>query len=357
MNLSAFVIELLKTNDCVIVPDFGGFIANYLPAASNSSGDQFYPPSKELVFNEKLRKNDGLLVNFVCEREGVGYLEARKMVSEFVSETLFRLENGQRIELEQIGTLHYDPNDHIVFEANDQYQNLRADAFGLGNFHFPHLVTKYNHPVKPVFKDKEPEPQTKRRPVIQYALLALPILAALYFIPKIFLSDLTFKQPNSNSASLSISDSPASKNPVTAVIQPEVKSDAKSDQMFSNNEVKEAIKLDEPSTATVINNPATSTVDSPVADQPQQSAAQSVANEPSSGKFHVVGGCFKIKENADKLVEQLIKKGFHAQVTNLGKSFYRVSVESYETRKEAELALVKLFESEPDADYWLMADK
>ncbi len=355
MNLSAFLVELLKTNDCVIIPDFGGFIANYLPAASNSAGDQFYPPSKELVFNEKLRKNDGLLVHFVCEKEGVGYLEARKMVSEFVAETLFKLENSQRIEFEQIGSLHYDANDHIVFEANDQYQNLRTDAFGLGNFHFPHLVTKYHQPVKPVFKDKEPEQQKRRRPVVQYALLALPILAALYLIPKIFLSDLSFNQPNS--ASLSISDSPASKNPATDVIQPEAKADTKSDQLFSNNEVKEAIKLDEPSTAPVINNPVAPTMDSPTTVQPQQNIAQSVVNESSPGKFHVVGGCFKVKENADKLVEQLIKKGFHAQVTNLNKNFYRVSVESYATRKEAELALVKLFESEPDADYWLMADK
>ena len=101
MTFSVYLIELLKTNDCVIIPDLGGFIANYHSAASNSQGDQFNPPTKDLVFNGKLKKNDGLLVNFICERDCVGYFEAREIVSEFVSECLFKLGNGERIEFDQ----------------------------------------------------------------------------------------------------------------------------------------------------------------------------------------------------------------------------------------------------------------
>ncbi len=356
MNFSVYLIELLKTNDCVIIPDLGGFIANYHSAVTNPQGDQFYPPTKDLVFNGKLKKNDGLLVNFICERECVGYLEAREIVSEFVSECLFKLSNGERIEFEQIGSLHYDQNDHIIFEANSQFDFLRADAFGLGSFHFPHIVNKYIQPVKPVFRDKEPDSQSRRRPVVKYALLIIPILAALYFIPKIFLPDFSFKQPATNTASLAIIDSPVPAKTEILKSSPEVRTEPKLEVPFSSSEVREAVKLSDPST--VQNNAlSTSAVKTPNVDQHEQAIAQTIINEPSNGKYHVVGGCFKVKENADKLAKNLIKQGFHSQVTNLGTNFYRVSVESFSTRKEAEQALVKLFEAEPDADYWLMADK
>jgi cell division protein FtsN len=85
--------------------------------------------------------------------------------------------------------------------------------------------------------------------------------------------------------------------------------------------------------------------------------AQTIVNESPKGKYHVVGGCFKIRENADNLAERLIKQGYPAQVSNLGKFYYRVSVQSFQTRKEAEMALAQLTKSEPETGYWLMADK
>jgi cell division septation protein DedD len=351
MNLSVYLTELLKTNDCVIIPDLGGFIANCKSSVSNAQEDQFFPPSKELIFNAKLKKNDGLLVNYICEKEGIGYLEARKIVSESVSECQYKLENGQKIEFDQIGTLLLDQNEHIAFEAI-QRDFLRTDTFGLDAVHFPPIVNKYNQPPKIVFRDKDPEPHALRRSALKYALLVLPILAALYFIPKIFLREPATQTQNSNTASLSISDSPAAiKSEVVSASE-----SVKADKPVSDKEIKEAVQVAELSTkheSTQVPHKI-ATQKSP---KPVQSIAQTVVNEHSKGKFHVVGGCFKIRENADKLAGQLIKQGYPAQVTNLGKSFYRVSVESFQTRQEAIQAMNRLLSADPKADYWLMADK
>jgi cell division protein FtsN len=84
---------------------------------------------------------------------------------------------------------------------------------------------------------------------------------------------------------------------------------------------------------------------------------QTVVNDSPSSKYHVVAGCFKVRENADKLADQLIKQGYPAQVSNLGKYFFRVSVQSFQTKREAEMALAQLIKSEPETGYWLMADK
>ena len=326
MNLSVYLSELLKTNDCVIIPDLGGVIANYQFAGFDERNDQFTPPSKELIFSGKLIKNDGLLVNYISDREGIGYLEARRIVSEFVSETIFRLENGERIVLENIGNLRYDQNEHLIFEQENKM--IRTDTFGLDSFHFPRLVSKYSQMPKPVFHDKDPEPQKHLHPVLKYALIGIPLFVALYFIPynKVFDSNRLVNQQTSNTASLPINDA----------------------KLINKVEAVKNIPIQNSVT------PAPAVTNAPQAEKP---TPQTVVNESAKGKYHVVCGCFKIRENADKLAERLIKQGYPAQVSNLGKHFFRVSIQSFKSRKEAEMALSQLAKTEPQTGYWLMADK
>jgi cell division septation protein DedD len=357
MNLSIHLYELLKSNDCVIVPDLGGFIANFQPSRYDPQGDHFSPPSKEIIFSGKLKRNDGLLVNYIGEKEGVGYLEARKIVSEFVSECHYKLGNGERIAFEKIGTLNFDGNDLLVFEAEQGF-NIRLDTFGLDSFHFPQLVNKHTQPIKPIFRDKDPEPQKRNRPVVKYLLIGLPILAILYFIPlnkKLKLGE-TRNQPITNTASLTVSDTPA---PLTSDVLVEsqlVASEPNVETKLASKDVKEAamstepVRLTDPSAANLKLPEPTSTF-------PEKTFVLQNSSQRSIGKFHVVGGCFKIKENANKQVEWLIKKGYPAVVSVMGGGFYRVSVESYQTRKEAEQGLVNILEVDPETSYWLMADK
>jgi len=349
MNLSHIVAELLKTNDCVIIPDFGGFIANYHSSGYNERGNQLMPPTKEIIFSGKLKKNDGLLVNYVSEKEGVGYFEARKIVAEFVSENMYKLENGETIELDQIGTLRFDQQDNILFEAN-QLVNIRTDAFGLDTFHFPQLINKFQQPPKAGFRDKEPEPLKRTHPALKYVLVGLPILAILYFIPlKNMLNHGESRVHSiSNSASLSVSDNPVLPNPSAPSEQKSLLPDP---NLESTETVKKEVTLD---TTTPAIDEATV---APKITQPVKAAVSNSLPISVSGKFHVVGGCFKVRENADKLAEKLIKQGYPAMVSKHGRDFFKVTVESFETRKEAEQGLEKILEVDPDTDYWLMADK
>ena len=95
----------------------------------------------------------------------------------------------------------------------------------------------------------------------------------------------------------------------------------------------------------------------PKASVSQNNVVQNSARTAPNCKFHVVGGCFKVKENADKLAEKLIKQGYHAEVSSMGRSFFRVSVESYLTRNDAVQGLSKILEADPETSYWLMVDK
>ena len=60
-ELAQHIEALLLENDCVIIPDFGGFIAHYSPAKIDSDTGQFLPPCRTIGFNAQLILNDGLL--------------------------------------------------------------------------------------------------------------------------------------------------------------------------------------------------------------------------------------------------------------------------------------------------------
>jgi cell division protein FtsN len=188
--------------------------------------------------------------------------------------------------------------------------------------------------------------------------MGLPLLLLIYFIPikKIFNGESPGNQSAPNTASLTVTDSPVVHAPEVAPTTTAVVNEPKAEQNKQAPDVKEEVKLPEPIAATD-HAPAKPAMVEQKAVQPEKSALTPVASAPSKGKFHLVGGCFKIRENADKLAEDLTRKGYHAQVSAMGKGFFRVSVDSYQTRKEAEQALGKLLSTDPEGGYWLMADK
>ena len=80
--------NVLQKKDCVIIPDFGGFVANYLPARLDETSNRIFPPSKHLLFNKNLINNDGLLAHRISAEEGVSYESALEKLSESLTYSL-----------------------------------------------------------------------------------------------------------------------------------------------------------------------------------------------------------------------------------------------------------------------------
>ena len=57
-----YISELLYYHDCVVIPEFGGFITTHKSSILDSNALKIYPPSKQISFNKKLQSNDGLLI-------------------------------------------------------------------------------------------------------------------------------------------------------------------------------------------------------------------------------------------------------------------------------------------------------
>ena len=80
MQLSDHIRTLLRDHDCVIIPDFGGLIAEYAPAHIHPVRHTLAPPAKHVAFNQSLTRNDGLLVDALSGALHVTPTPARQIV-------------------------------------------------------------------------------------------------------------------------------------------------------------------------------------------------------------------------------------------------------------------------------------
>jgi nucleoid DNA-binding protein len=331
MDISSYLIELLRLHECVIVPNFGGFVSNYHPARVDFIHNNFNPPRKDIVFNSKLSKNDGLLVNYISESEGIGYFESRQYVSEFVDELWSRLENGEEVNLKGIGTFHFDKYSKLIFEP-DVTENLLVDVYGMESFNFKQLKSEgYTRPVSR-FSDKDAVRVMFNSRRVKQLLVGVPIILALTLIPlsKNFEKHNLFvnKQAN-NTATLSLIDSTS---PSAA------SEDTGSFDTASYTE----------------NKPVAAAIDSPAEEKVNEIIKEPQIFETSDGtSYHLVGGSFKDRINAEKYHVEMTKKGYRTKVFTLPNGYTRVTINSFYSRKDALEALNYIRENNPNSKIWL----
>jgi hypothetical protein len=131
MNLADHLRPLLRDHDCVIIPDFGGLVAEDTPARVQPGGRHLLsPPTRQVAFNQALTRNDGLLVDALRQHLGLPAAEAREALRQAVA-TLHRdLQTQQRTELPGIGVFRQVAGRGLQFEYTGA-DNLLTAAFGL----------------------------------------------------------------------------------------------------------------------------------------------------------------------------------------------------------------------------------
>ncbi|MCT4613665.1 MAG: SPOR domain-containing protein [Marinifilaceae bacterium] len=173
-EINNYISDLLFVHDCVIIPNFGGFVANHCEATINSQIGSFAPPRKLISFNHNLKNNDGLLVNKLKTIKNISYNEAEKLVDLFVEDIYAKLNSGGKFEFPKIGYCYRNRRNIVVFEPYNQKNHL-VESYGLGSFSF-----EKNEIVKPNYSISKPG--FFRRSIIKYVAIGLPFVIALSFI-------------------------------------------------------------------------------------------------------------------------------------------------------------------------------
>lgn len=136
----AFVIELdrhleilLLSNDCVIVPNFGGFMAHHVEARKDGEDGMLLPPSRTIGFNPKLTINDSLLAQSYVECYDISYPEALVRIEDEVRELVQHLENDGSYELHGIGVVSLNGEGCYEFDPCEAGV-LTPSLYGLSGF-------------------------------------------------------------------------------------------------------------------------------------------------------------------------------------------------------------------------------
>ncbi|MEN8794197.1 MAG: SPOR domain-containing protein [Flavobacteriales bacterium] len=344
-KIDKHIEELLHSHDCVIVPDFGGFITSKQSAYYNKFTSVFHPATKKTLFNKHLVFNDGLLAAKVAEKQELSIEEATQLLIQFKDDCYLKLNEDGRVEVEKVGVLFFDKEKNIQFRQSST--NFLNESFGLSQLKIEKtpekallktaiqleevervtVVKKDRKPEKVVITTASKEPRKKRRVANLVPLLMVPVLAGCFFVMN---KHNAFDQKNLNLATLN----PFSQNSVT---------------YYQPRENK--IDLSVLDTITIIKKEL---VQTPLADNivVENSVAynkeliDSTYVEPkkiiNNGEYHLIIGCFSVKDNAEKLVQKWSDKGYESKIVDKKGRLYRVSVQSFNSRKEAKETLSKI---------------
>lgn len=351
MGIERDIHHLLYTHDCVVVPGFGGFLTHYRPARLDDQRKLVHPPAKDLSFNRHLIRQDGLLSDQFAKREGLDYRAAISAVDQEVGAWKKELDVKGRLEVGRIGTFFRDAESNLQFEP-DKRVNFLKDAYGLRPVAanpvalavptpVKQLVPK---PVKPLTVQVEETPRKSRSFLLAAAVVAILVTGATWITvttggPKGAIWS-GFDLFRTSDAARYVLPSPAA-----SVLEGHVQADAAwapPRDLFGIQQLAIA-GPDEPKVS----------VNMGQAPPKAEAESTAVAMPAVQARYHIIGGCFHDKENADRFISVLQARGFAATLIDVRGGLYRVAYGSYPSRSTA-LEALNAVRKEEAPDAWML---
>lgn len=345
MALERVINDLLYAHDCVIVPGFGGFLTHYRSARLDVRQRLLHPPGKDLSFNRNLLRSDGLLADELARREGLGHEPAKQRITQVVDGWRGRLERDGRLELPLLGTFFLDTERNLQFDP-DRHVNHLKDAYGLRPVPAVPVMRRAAEPA-PVVRTLVPaaaEGNGTRRPAIAWAAAAISAIVFAGGAYVLMRSGMTGAQwsglgPFGPQEPLAY----VPRELPTAPVEP---ADA---PLLLPDTGHGVVRIALPGEDTLALLVYLGAPPAPTA-APDSTA---VAVRTESYRFHVIGGCFSVQENAEGYMSLLRAKGFSPVLVDRKGGLYRVALGSYPDRGMALEALAAARGGEaPEA--WLL---
>lgn len=189
IELSKHIESLLLSNNCVIVPELGGFVTQYIPARFISEEALFLPPYRSVGFNPQLTLNDGLLVQSYMQTYDTNYPETLKLISRAVGQVKGELRHNGEFTFHGIGKLTLGMGGQYDFEplpAGVLSPELYAlDSYRISRLDVPseNPEEKKQKPTKAAKERKKKNNYTLRinKEIVNYATAAV-IAVFFYFL-------------------------------------------------------------------------------------------------------------------------------------------------------------------------------
>lgn len=377
--ITNYLKELLNDNECVIVPGFGAFISKRHSAAIDYANHRFYPPYKEVVFNNKLNNDDDVLNEFISRKENISLVEASEKVQKFVNESVAILDVNFELELSDFGKL-ININGDYIFNAKENV-NVLGDSFGLTEFNYkPVFRTETYQIIKEKIVVEQKEKNTEYTVAIesvepvQHARksrsVLRPFISSVAVFALLFLINWGTGKSDSNMASWN----PFMYSSPNEFFLNLIENQNKEVVEVANAEMTEIVtaqivETEIPETVDVDENPSEEIVASEKSEMVETSTEEIVetetleivevaAPEIVETHYYIIGGSFQAEESAEKCLENIKNKGFEKASTldKNAKGYIRVYYESFADKADALISL-EAIKSEYDESAWLLFQK
>lgn len=319
MLLTRYIQELLYQYECVTIPHFGAFLTRPL-MAKVSDGGNFYPPRKEVTFNQLLKTNDGILAHYVAQKEGLTYENALRLIEKEVSSWKKRLKT-QTLRFPGVGEILLNFDKKITFIP---WGKVNFDTSSFGLTHFKRKLSN-NTIIQPkissLMKNNNddlmftPEKEkTKKSPMLRYAavgIIGIALLASSYYFGDQY------------------------------VTEQRLVAQQKAQQQIEKNVQEATFDLG-----------TLSEIEVSVVSKPVQEATPLDENY-----YSVIAGSFRSIENAEKKVETLNEEGYTAALAQSSPDgLYRAAYGRFTSKKEA-INLLYYIKYTLKEDAWYLEEK
>lgn len=317
---------LLTTHDCVILPDFGGFVATYVSAAYDHENRQMLPPNKSVIFDTKLLRGNDLLANHIVSKFGKSLADAQQVINDFAKKCMEKLDLGEEVQIGQMGQLFRDKAYRTHFRQ-DEKRNLLTQAFGFEEIEVPEnleVEREENEYRSDGWSDNRSlRYRGRRRIILPVAIIIIVLIIPLYFI----INHFPIEGGGEFENNFKINDTTITSKSGRIVLGPRAGAgDASIERKIDSLTKKE--------NALLLNQ----------------------AQVAEYKEFHLIAGSFKSLLNAQKLEEELREKGLEPSTIRTDE-MYRVSLGVYANRQEALDELYRLRERFNNQAIWLLSKK
>ena len=177
-----FLEHLVYEHECVIIPQFGGFVVNAQDFQFNAKEGKIYPKRKCVAFNEKLKTDDRFLTTEWAKKQSISQKEASIEITAISKELKSQISTQGYLTIGELGAFTLNSENRLSFSPNPDF-NADLSVFGLFPVGLGHAIPKEKKPVLevvPVAEDlpsytPEPSPIKVSRSTYIYALMAFII--------------------------------------------------------------------------------------------------------------------------------------------------------------------------------------
>ena len=352
MNIATSIKDLLYLHDCVIIPNFGGFLLNYKPASIHPVTNLFTPPAKTLAFNRNLIVNDGLLANHIARKHHITYNEALTAINSQVRQMRHDLEHGKPVIVGDAGTFTLDRQGNLQFTP-DESINYFGDSFGLGSFTSPAIIrnatpVKHEEPARISIAPEAQQPSLYSR-LRRVAAILIPAAIISGAVLVSFLNtDRSIDDKISYSGILvSCNRTPTNETPVSVTPVEE----SSIENITPPDTTVHVGAQEVPTATTPTNQPPQKQYNNPS----RQFVSRFKAPQTPEKRYYIIIGSFNTLESAERKVEQLRTTYYEdSYIVNTSKQgTYRVSAVSYFGFDKAKMQLSTI-KQQLNKDAWIL---